>query len=76
MIEFLNSNHIIELLVDGDLKELPESVYNSLRSLFLIYRFNNFDKFKNLQILETDMRPEEIYKAAVFLASKFPKNNF
>lgn len=76
MIEFLNSNHIIELLVDGDLKELPESVYNSLRSLFLIHRFNNFDKFKNLQILETDLNPSEIYKAAVFLASKFSKKNF
>jgi hypothetical protein len=30
--------------------------------------FNNFDKFKNLQILETDLRPPEVKKAVAFFA--------
>ena len=52
-MEFLGTNHIIDLKLEKELKqELPNSIYQTLRSLkFENINFIDLSKFEKLQIL-------------------------
>jgi hypothetical protein len=78
LIELLGTNHIIDLELNCSLhKELPNSIYQTLRS-FKYYdtSFNNHSKFEKLQILGFEVALEQLKFVIPFLASKFSQDRF
>ena len=79
MIEFLGTNHIIDLeLNEAKLEqELPNSIYQTLSSFKFDYiNFIDLRKFEKLQILGVPVSLEELKNVIPFLASKFSRDRF